>query len=67
MWWNRKEGRGNKDFKKGDNLGQGVSALKRGEAGTPLRTVQNETRFPRKIYLPHFSRGGNREKQFCRG
>ena len=28
--WNRKEGRGNKDFKKGDKLGQGVGALKRG-------------------------------------
>ena len=27
--WNRKEGRGNKDFKKGGKLGQGVSALKR--------------------------------------
>ena len=26
--WNRKEGRGNKDFKKGSKLGQGVGALK---------------------------------------
>ena len=37
--WNRKEGRGNKYFKKGRKLGQGVSALKRGEVGTPLRTM----------------------------
>ena len=30
--WNRKEGRGNKDFiKRGDRLGQGVGALKKGE------------------------------------
>ena len=28
--WNRKEGRGNKDFKKGGKLGQGVGALERG-------------------------------------
>ena len=28
--WNRKEGRGNKDFKKGGKLGQGVGAVKRG-------------------------------------
>ena len=33
-------GRGNKDFKKGDKLGQGVGALKKGGgAGTPLRTM----------------------------
>ena len=31
--WNRKEGRGNKDFKKGDKLSQGVVALKRGVEG----------------------------------
>ena len=29
MGWNRKEGRGHKDFKKGGRLGQGVNALKR--------------------------------------
>ena len=28
--WNRKEGRGNKDIKKGGKLGQGVGALKSG-------------------------------------
>ena len=35
---NRKEGRGNKDFKKGEvgKLGQGVGVSKRG-AGTPLQ------------------------------
>ena len=32
-----KEGRGNKDFKKGGKLGQGVGALKGGGvSGTPL-------------------------------
>ena len=31
--WNRKEGRGNKDFKKGNKLGQGVGALKRRRGG----------------------------------
>ena len=37
---NRKERRGNKDFKKGGGkLGQGVGALKRGGTGTPLRTM----------------------------
>ena len=28
--WKKKEGRGNKDFKRGDKLGQRVGALKRG-------------------------------------
>ena len=28
--WNRKEGRGNKDFKKGAKLGKGVGALRGG-------------------------------------
>ena len=28
--WNRKEGRGNKDFKKGEQAGSRVGALKRG-------------------------------------
>ena len=31
--WDKKEGRGNKDFKKGGKLGQGVGALKRGGRG----------------------------------
>ena len=35
-----KRGSGNKDFKKGVKLGQGVGALK-SEAGTPLRTMVN--------------------------
>ena len=34
--WYRKEGRGNKDFKKGNKLGQGVGALKRRGAWSPL-------------------------------
>ena len=34
--WNRKEGQGNKDFKKGGGkLGQGVGALKRGGMEPP--------------------------------
>ena len=33
--WNRKEGKGNKNFKKEGKLDQEVGALKRG-AGTPL-------------------------------
>ena len=34
--WNRKEGRGNKDFKKvGGKLGQGVGALERGGGAVP--------------------------------
>ena len=28
--WNRKEGRGDKDFKKGGKLGEGVEVLRRG-------------------------------------
>ena len=39
--WNRKEGRRNKDFKKGGKVGQEVGTLKREWAGTPLRTVVN--------------------------
>ena len=35
--WNRKAGRGNKDFKNGGGkLGQGVGALKKGGVETPL-------------------------------
>ena len=38
--WNRKEGRGNKDFKNGRQAGSRSWSLKKGEgAGTPLRTV----------------------------
>ena len=37
--WNRKEERGNKDFKKGGQLGQGVGTLKKRGTGTPLRTM----------------------------
>ena len=35
--WNRKEGRGHKDFKKGVKLGQGVRALKRRGGWNSLR------------------------------
>ena len=34
--WNRKAGMGNKNFKKGGKLGQGVGGLTRWRAGTPL-------------------------------
>ena len=39
--WKGKEGRENKEFKKGGKLGQGVGALKGGGGGggTPLRTM----------------------------
>ena len=37
MGWNRKEGKGNKDFKKGGGkLDRGVGALKRGGGLEPL-------------------------------
>ena len=36
--WKGKDGRENKDFKKGDKLGQGMGALKVG-AGTPLQII----------------------------
>ena len=36
--WNRKEGRGNKDLKRGQAGSRG-GCLKRGEAGTPLRIL----------------------------
>ena len=45
--WNRKEGRGNKDFENGVKLGEGVGALKRGGARTPLRTM---TEYPRVLH-----------------
>ena len=38
--WNRKEGRGNKDFKKVGQAGSRDGCLKKGEgAGTPLQTM----------------------------
>ena len=45
--WNRKEGRGNKDFKKGAQAGSRDGCLEKGvkwgegegEIGTPLRTM----------------------------
>ena len=46
--WNRKEGTGNKDFKKEGNLGQGVGALKRvGGGWNPL--THYESNFSSKI------------------
>ena len=37
--WDRKEGRGKKDFKKGGKLGQEVGALKNRWAGSHLQTM----------------------------
>ena len=39
MGWNRKEGSGNKDFKKGAQAGSRGGCLKKGGTGTPLRTM----------------------------
>ena len=38
--WNTKEGRANKDFKKGGKLGQGVGALKGGGGGGGVGGVE---------------------------
>ena len=45
--WNRTEERRHKDFKRGGGgkLGQGVGTLKKGGAGTPLRTMAGEIDF----------------------
>ena len=40
--WNRKEGRGNKDFEKGSKLGQVLGVLKKGEDWNLLRTIFTE-------------------------
>ena len=37
--WNRKQGRGNKDFKKGRQAGSMGGCLKKRGTGTPLRTM----------------------------
>ena len=47
----RTEGRGHKDFKEGGKLGQGVGALKRGWAGTPLRTMMSNAKLSLKLSL----------------
>ena len=50
--WNRKEGRGNKDFKKGEGqAGSRVGCLKKGGgAGIPLQTMHNPTQ--QQVNLP---------------
>ena len=45
---NGTKGRENKNFEKEGKLGQGIDALKRGRAGTPLRTMKTYLR-PSKI------------------
>ena len=49
--WNRKEGRKNKNFKEGGKLGQGVGALKRTGAGTPLTNYAGGTLYPSTNYV----------------
>ena len=49
MGWNRKKGRGNKVFKKGGNLGQGVGAFRRVGAGTPLQSL-HKSNFKIKLF-----------------
>ena len=39
VWWSRTEGRGHKDFKKEGPAGSRGGYLKKGEAGTPLGTM----------------------------
>ena len=57
--WNRKEGRGDKDFKKGGKLGEGVEVLRRGGGGgtgTSLRTMVKYMRDIRVlVHLPYLS------------
>ena len=57
--WNRKQGRGNKDFRKGGKLGQEVGALKGGGGGleSPYelcgRTLQCSSAY-QKNFIIHF-------------
>ena len=51
--WNRTYGRGNKDFKKGDQAGSRGECLKKGGAWTPLRTMVPNTRL--KIVIVYSS------------
>ena len=66
--WNRKEGRGNKDFENGVKLGEGVGALKRGGLEPPyelwrsihgcyvlgLTVTIKSSEFPNFMYKRHF-------------
>ena len=52
--WNRKEGRGNKDFEKGGKLGQGVGALKRG-SWNPLMNYESQLNM--KLQMNYLQRG----------
>ena len=51
--WNRKERRGNKDFKKGGKMGQGVGTLKKGglEPLYELCTALKRVRTNQCVYL----------------
>ena len=63
--WNRKEGNGQKDFKKGDKLGQGIGALKRrgwnpltnyGRLGNRYIVFGTRTLVPKKHFLSFINR-----------
>ena len=47
MGWNRKEGRGNKDFKKGEQAGSRGGSLKKGAGWNPLTNY--ESNFSHKV------------------
>ena len=49
--WNRKKGRGNKDFKKGDQAGTRAGSLKKGVTGTPLRTMTKFKEINQLLFL----------------
>ena len=57
--WNRKEGRGNKDFKKGGQAGSRGGCLKKGGNGTPLWTMslgkRSLSEFPKTFQQNIFS------------
>ena len=49
--WNRKKGRGNKDFKKGGQAGTRAGYLKKGVTGTPLRTMTKFKEINQLLFL----------------
>ena len=53
---NRAEGRGYKDLKKGDKLGQGVGALKEGVGWNPLTNYDAQTLVPKNSFQVFFFR-----------
>ena len=66
--WNRKEGRGNKDFKKGGGqAGSRGGCLKTREAGTPLQTVMEKyKKVTQKINLKYQLQRGTKNLNYLR-